>query len=249
MANTLGGSRVDPKPLATRTRTTILECYRLYGIKAVDSQARKLIDQCEHEKISYQLRSEIKGELAEVVLECYLAEIQKHLSVSVISKGLCIRDPNTKRTTEMDVTFFTPCRIYMFECKSYSGRKTITAECTLKNKTVTKNVYEQSVHHMEILNRYLVPFRVNRDRKGAGPYKLVLFELSTSECDDQRDDIWKSRIPLVTLDNIWEFLVRELSQTVKVNWDIQRMLPLLQQLDAQSAQLFREHMKRLGGTK
>ncbi len=241
---------VDPaKPLAAKTRATILECYRQYGLARVDEQARKLITQCEHEKLDYRVRSDIKGELAEVVLECHLAEIQKYIPMSVVSKGLCIRDVNTKLTTEMDVTFFTPCRVYMFECKSYSGKKTITKECTLTNSTVSKDVYGQSLHHMQALNRYLVPYRLNRNVKGVGPFKLALFELSTRECSDQRDDVWKSRVPLLTLDNIQEFLVRELTTSNKVNWDIQGMIPLLQQLDAQSALLFKEHLKRLGGSK
>ncbi len=240
---------VEPaKPLASKTRATILECYRQYGLAKVNAQAKKLILQCEREKLDYHIRSTIKGELAEVVLECHLAEIQKYIPMSVVSKGLCIRDVNTKRTTEMDVTFFTPCRIYMFECKSYSGKKTITNECTLTNATVSKDVYGQSLHHMQTLNRYLVPYRLNRDVKGVGPFKLALFELSTQECSDQREDIWKSRVPLLTIDNIQEFLVRELTASSKVNWDIQRMIPLLQQLDAQSSTLFKEHLKRLGGS-
>lgn len=237
------------KQYASRTRETILSCYRSYGLNTAMTQTIKILKQSETEKIDYRLKTEIKGELSEVILECVLLELQKYLGLSVISKGLCIRDPITHRTTEMDVTFFTPCKIYMFECKSYAGKKTLTNECTLTNKTTSTDVFSQSKHHMEILNRYLIPYRLNRDIKGGSPYKLILFELSSVECIDNREDIWKSRIPMLTLSNIYDYLLQELCTPQKVNWDLPKLVPLLKQFDAQSEALFSEHLKRLGGKK
>lgn len=231
--------------LKTSTRTLMLECYRQDGIRAVKEKTRQLIKQCESNTVNYKLRMDIKGELAEVVLECYLMELQKSIKPSVISKGLCIRDRNTGLTTEMDVCFFAPTRIYMFECKSYSGQKTLTKECTLTNKTTSKDVHGQSLHHMKILNQYLTPYRVNTRDKGQSPYKLILFELSTTDCDDRREDRWKKAVPLVTLDQLDAFVVKEFSREQKINWNVQQMLPMLNSLDKQSAVNFKEHLKRL----
>ena len=236
------------KPLATRTRDTIMACYAQYGIDTADKQIRRIIYQAEHSNIPIQAKSEIKGELAEVALEVYLLEIQKYLKNSVLSKGLCIRDVLSGRTTEMDVTLFTPCKIYMFECKSYAGKKILTKECTLAG-THTTDVFSQSQHHMEVLNQYLSTFRVNRSVKGCSPYKLVLFELSTTDCEDRREDKWKRIVPLITLDTLWEFLCEEFTSTQKINWDFARMLPVISQLDKESPELFKEHMKRMRGTK
>lgn len=228
-------------------RNALLDLYRRDGISAVKPKAKLLIQQCEREKIDYRQRVEIKGELAEVVLECYLAEYQKLIKPSIISKGLCVKNLRNGLTTEMDVTFFTPCRIYMFECKSYSGKKTLTAECTLTNNTTSKDVFGQSKYHMEVLNQYLAQFRLNQAMKGVSPYKLVLFELSSNECEDQRDEHWKKVIPLVTLDTLDSWIGQELNREMKVNWDLYRMLPMLRKLDATSAALFKQHLERLGG--
>lgn len=237
------------KPYAARTRESIMQCYKTYGLKTAATQTMKILKQSETEKIDFRLKTEIKGELSEVILECILLEIQRYIPSSIISKGLCIRDPVTKRTTEMDVTFFTPCKIYMFECKSYSGKKTLTAECTLTNKTTTTDVFSQSKHHMEVLNRYLVPYRLNRDLPGTSPYKLILFELSSVECEDVREDVWKNRIPLLNIDTIYPYLIQDMSTPQKVNWNLNQLVPILQQLDSQSRMLFKEHLNRLGGKK
>lgn len=234
------------KPLAKRTRDTIMACYLKYGIEQADKQIRTIIQQAEHSKVPVAARSEIKGELAEVALEVYLLEIQKYLKNSILSKGLCIRDTLSGRTTEMDVTLFTPCKIYMFECKSYAGKKILTKECTLKGANTT-DVFSQSQHHMEVLNQYLSTFRINRSIKGGAPYKLVLFELSTTDCKDCRDERWKRLVPLVTLDTLWDFLCDEFTTSQKINWDFARMLPIINQLDKESPALFREHMNRMRG--
>lgn len=235
--------------LKTRIRQALLQHYEKYGISAVRPKAEMLIKQCEHEKIDYRQRVELKGELAEVVLECYLAEYSKYITPSVVSKGLCIRNMRNSLTTEMDVTFFTPCRVYMFECKSYSGKKVLTAECTLTNNTTSKDVFGQSKHHMEILNQYIAQYRVNTRLKGVSPYKLVLFELSSQDCEDQRDDKWKQTIPLITLSTLDEWLQAEFSREMKVNWDVRKMIPMLKRLDMESAALFKKHLKRLEGIK
>ncbi len=235
--------------LKTKTRLAVLECYKYDGLQAAINRVDELMVQCEHEKVDYRLRIDIKGELAEVILECVLSEVQKRLPMSIISKGLCIRNKHTQLTTEMDVTFFTPARIYMFECKSYSGKKTLTAECTLTNKTTSKDVYGQSMHHMEILNQYMLPFRRNRDIKGQAPFKMILFELSTTACEDKRIDRWKRVIPVMTPADLVPFFVEELKSVSKDNWDIPAMLPTLKQLDAMSAQLFKEHMERMNRIK
>ncbi|MEG2262779.1 MAG: NERD domain-containing protein [Clostridia bacterium] len=234
--------------LKDSTRRAMLECYKYQGLAAVKPKALEIMRQCESNVADFKTRCDIKGELAEVVLECYLMYVQKTIAPSILSKGLCIRNKNNGNTTEMDVCFFTPIRIYMFECKSYSGKKALTKECTLTNKTTSKDVYGQSLHHMTILNQYLTPYRTNVLDKGQSPYRLVLFELSSTECEDKRELKWKKAIPLVTLDNLEQFILNEFSTSAKINWDTPRMLPILQMLDKQSERNFKEHLKRLGAT-
>lgn len=227
-------------------RAKILVIYQSQGLEAAKQACKTLMRQVYTIKDNPDLRNAVKGEICETILECFLIDIQKRCSPSILSKSLCIRNPNTGLTTEMDITFFTPNRIYMFECKSYSGDKIITDECTIKTPFISKDVAGQSKHHMTILNEYLDRFRCNRQIKGPSPYKLVLFEYSNKDIKDTRTNQWKTNIPVITIDTIDSWVEQEFTRETKINWNIPAMIPVLQKLDAQSKQLMREHIRRLG---
>ena len=80
------------------------------------------------------------------------------------SKGLILKDvnnPNSGYFTELDLTVFSPQRIFAFECKSYAGPKKITDKCTIrKKKGGTFDVYDQHSKHFMVLADQLKPFRI-----------------------------------------------------------------------------------------
>lgn len=231
------------------TRQHVLKQYFAHGIESVIPCALSTIHEIENSKVDWRIRAEMKGELAEVTIECYLREMQKTVITvpSAVVKGLCVKGKRTGTTTEMDVTFFTPCRIYMFECKSYVGQKTITDRCTLTSGNVTTDVHRQSVQHMSFLNDHLDCCRVNRALKGDSPYKLILFELSSTSSVDMRTERDKATIPRITLEELPAWFNTEFNRTMKTNWDMLRVLPILKRLDSLSEQNFKEHLARLGG--
>lgn len=236
--------KVDHKD---RTRKLILAVYEQYGISAAFEKARAILKQCEDTKYPVAKRSAIKGELAEVVLEVFCAHLQKILPQCIISKGLCIYKQGDKRvTTEMDLVLFTPFCTYMFECKSYSGKKTLTDKCFLKSRS-SKDVYGQSRMHLDILWPYISPYMVKLPKYPAGnpPVQMILFELSSGDIDDQREPRYKELFPCLTLDTLLDWAQKEFGRKRVVLYDLARMEPVLRKLDAESAEVFKKHLARL----
>lgn len=245
-----GKKSLPPDILKMRTRNLIIDAYNTGGLDRVNQIAGELIEQCETSYSDWQLRSLVKGELSEVVLECYLCKMQELLRVpSVILKNFCIKSQVTGHTAEMDVTFITPFKIYMFECKSYKGKKVITRECYLKADSSSKDILKQSESHIRILNEYMAPYRMNIGALKTAPYRFVLFELSSNDIVDKRTDKWKRTIPAVTLKSICNWIKTEFVGQKDIHWDVARALPILIALDKQSPQMFVEHLRYLKGVK
>lgn len=229
-----------------KTRLMLLNLYVKYGLKALDKKAMELIVECENNRqITPSVRGIIKGELAEVVVECHIAELIKTIPNIACVKGLCIRS-SWGSTTEIDLLMCTPCRVYLFECKSFSGRKTISDKCFLKGGSSSKDVFGQSAAHLKVLDEHIRPYMQNIGNKGCSPYKFLLFEFSSDDCCDCREEKYKEMIPLLTLKNIDAWLAEELSKTQKVNWDYTKVYETLKRLNISSAETFEQHLKRMG---
>lgn len=227
-------------------RKIVLDIYEDCGLTAARDRVSSMILLCEDRRYDARTRATLKGELSETVLEIHLREFSKIVKPCVIVKGLCIPTINgSGATTEMDLCMFTPYRIYMFECKSYGGKKTVTKECYLKGGSTEHDIYRQSITHMQVLNQYLQPYRRNTIFKGNAPYKLFLFEFSSNDLTDLRADEWVKKIPALTLGNVREVLAQEFTTQMKVNWDVDGMLPIISRLNRNSEKMFEVHMKRI----
>jgi hypothetical protein len=245
---------VTPNQLKDSAHVVIFNAYQEKGVDAALQVAKALMDACNKSSSNIAGKSAVKGEVSEAILEVMLRKFQNLVSPSVIIKNFCIRaQTGNQRTTEIDLAMFTPVRIYLFECKSYNGKKTLNNECTVKSPSITKDIYKQSLVHMEILNQYMDKYRINRMWKGTSPYKLYFFEFSSGSIIDKRNDKWKHTMPLITLDNIDKVLCEEFLTPQKANWDLERAWKCIKQLYKLSESNFKDHMIRMyslnGGNK
>lgn len=192
----------------------------------------------------------IRGELCEAILIIMLSDyIREHKLKDkgwFISKGMILRDMDnldSKYCTELDVTLFTPERIYLFECKSYKGPKKLEGECTLftaNDSLWTKrlDVYDQHIKHFKALNKYLDKFRLNRDSK-KGPYKIVYFNFSEGSIIDNRDEKYKKRFPVMDETNLYNLFNKD---SLPVHWDIDYVRKAVKLIDGSKKELTSVHL-------
>lgn len=221
------------------TRDLICDFYKDTKLSATISCSWRLMDYCERHA-NEQVYRQIKGEIAEVVLEVLLWELQKTIQNCIVLKGLCINFVNSSGTTEMDVVFVTPFKIYMFECKSYKNKPKITKECLIGHDM---NVKSQSDLHVLGLNQYIGKYC---DRTlGIKPYKEILFEMSTQGVEDLRDEVWKEKIPVLNprnfIDEFGRILREDRAKTTKL-WDVKKVLKVLEPLSQKSDEAFEKHL-------
>lgn len=225
------------------TRRAVLDLYYRKGIRAADAKIKELLVQCETQKGNTRERSTIKGELSEIALECHLLWWMQRSRYMMLVKSLCVKSLTSNATAETDLLLATPCKVYMFECKSFKGRKMLTKECYLKGESSEKDVFDQSKYHMEIMEQHLHDCHISSSK--IAPYQLILFELSSEGIDDQRDDKWKRGIPLLTLDTIDAWFQKQFSQQHPVLWDFTRLTEKLRKLDETSDAMFKFHLKKI----
>lgn len=213
--------------------------YKKNGYPALNNCAWELMCYCESNSDKMEYR-QMKGEIAEVVLDFGLRELQKSIKPSIVLKGLCIpmRDkPNN--TTEMDVLFVTPKKIYMFECKSYKNRPKVTEECTLGNDM---DIAGQSKYHLKALHQYIGRLC----KKSKDPlYKFIFFEMSTEGVEDLRTDENKKRIPIMNPKNFIIELANDYKESKDDLWDVKEVAKVLEPLAKNSDKVFKVHLNRM----
>ena len=240
------GEIMSSDTLNTVTRNAVMDVFHRKGKFAADEKVRELLRQCESWKDRQQERSTIKGELSEVALEYHLLWWLSQVSPLTCIKSLCMKSKTSDSTAEIDILLASPFKIYLFECKSFKGEKTVTQECFLQGSSSSKDVYKQSKHHLRILEEHISCCRpVLREPIKIAPYQLVLFELSSNDLDDQRSDKWKKAIPALTLDTLDEWLLTEFSKNYCTQWDYEKLVPILKYLDSISEQTFKFHMAKI----
>lgn len=233
------------RSLNSITRQAVMHIYETKGIKAADDKVKALLLQCETTgQTSARDRGTIKGELAEIYLEYHLLWWMEHAKNLICIKSLCMKSKESTATAEIDILLASPCKIYLFECKSFSGSKTLTNECFLRGRSSEKDVYDQSKYHLKILNEHIADCHYCGKFKSK-PYKLILFELSSDETDDQRTDHWKQNIPLLTMNNLDIWLASELQKASEVQWNFGKLKEILVELNSTSEAMFNFHMKKI----
>lgn len=228
------------------TRDAVMQIYLAKGIHAADKKVMELLKQCESWKGNTEERGAIKGELAEIALEYHLLWWTKYASTLTCVKSLCVKSKTSEATAEVDILAATPFKVYLFECKSFKGKKTLTKECFLQGASSSKDVYEQSCYHLKIFEEHLGSCRPPiRQRTGAAPYQFILFELSSDDLDDQREEKWKKAIPSLTLRTIDDWFLSEFAKAAYVQWDYERLVATLKQLNTTSEKMFDYHMHKI----
>jgi hypothetical protein len=220
-------------------RIQLLKIYETKGLTNTLNAGYELMAHCEKNATAEKYRL-LKGEIAEVILECELIELQKKgLTPSIVLKGLCIPFRDSNSTTEMDVTLITKKRVYLFECKSYSHKPKVTDICKLGS---TMDIYSQSMLHLKALNQY-IGNKYNKVEEQK-PYKFIFFEMSTLGVEDLRTEENKKRIPVVNPMTMIETLVNDYNDLQEM-WDINGAYKILKPLSANSDEVFQQHMARI----
>ena len=220
------------------------DVYHTKGYDVLLDKCWKLMSLAENKAFEQKYRS-IKGELAEIVLEFGLWEIQKAIDYPTVTlKGLCIpfRTGNNA-TTEMDIVFITPYKIYMFECKSYKNCPKVTDKCLLGDST---DVYNQQRLHTIALNQYISKAIKKCEVK---PYRCILFEMSYEGLNDVREDVYKASMPIFSAKDWINSMVDELTSNRNnpAFIDVKQCVKILSNLDNNSKEMFKKHLQRLGG--
>ncbi len=184
----------------------------------------------------------IRGELSELYAELCLREYVKKHSGSFYVKSLCFKRTDDKEGyTELDLTLFTKQFILLLECKSYSGEKTLTNEGCMNVKGRTSyNVFSQSRMHLTNLDSYVRRHKIQTLKEGGKPYILAMFSYSKDAIEDLRNDNWKKKFPLLTENNIEEFL-SDINKN-NVIWDINKLFKLVSAMNKNSASNKEKHI-------
>lgn len=223
-------------------QSTLWTVYQRKGYDVLVQCAWELMAHCERKAKDMAYR-QMKGEVAEVVLDCGLRELQQMIKPSIVLKGLCIPFLSTRSTTELDLMFVTTRKIFLFECKSYKNKPKVTGECLLGTDM---DVAGQSKYHLKGLHEYIG--KLCDTSKGA-PYKFVLFEMSTEGVDDQRSSENKKRIPICSPDTFIRTVREEYERSPENVWDIKEVAKVLEPLAKNSDKVFKRHLARLANRK
>lgn len=191
---------------------------------------------------------QIKGECTELILELQIREFARQNKLNwVLVKGLTLKrlDYKKGKTTELDLTLFTPSKIILFESKYRSGKFSLIDECNLVPSGTfgyPANVYKQNLLHLDNLRRYLSP--AVKNLKAGKPFSIALYMYDSANVKDLRTEQYKKLVPLLTPNNIKSYLEEKAKERVEI-WDMGKIRLLIKKLDEQSADNFKEHMNNV----
>ena len=223
-----------------RIQSVLWTVYQKKGYNELLKCAWELMQTCENKSKFMEYR-QMKGEVAEVVLDFGLRELQQQLKPSIVIKGLCFKLRSNKRaTTEMDVVFVTDRKIYMFECKSYKNKPKVTGECMLGSDM---DVASQSKYHLKALHEYIG--KLCKTDKGGTPYKIILFQMSMEGVIDERTEANKKRIPILDPENFISYIVDDYNSSPNDVWNVTEVAKVLEPLAKDSGDVFKIHLNKM----
>lgn len=203
-------------------------------------------------KTKKNFKTDLNGEICETTLEIGILEFMKRYPDVcqdwVLKKGLIIKDindPNNGFMTELDVVLATPQMIYLFECKSYTGKKVLTERCTITTPSRTFDVYSQNFLHAKTFLGQFTPYRCNKDEK-IFPIQLVLFSMSKGEIEDKRTQACQALMPLVEIETLFSFLAKNIptsKKDVPTLWKMKYVKKALDIISNKSAENRGDHLK------
>lgn len=185
---------------------------------------------------------ELHGEICETVLEMLLEEYVKAKPECSMQKSLILwnrKRPDNGFLTEIDWTLFAPESVYIFECKSYSGKKTLTGNGLMTRENGKQyDVYQQSIIHKETLYDWIEGFVL----PGKCPLiQMCMFNFSQGVLDDQRSRSAKIEMPVLDEGNLLSFLKAE-SSAEKV-WNVKLLQQAGEKLAKKSESLRKTHLQ------
>jgi hypothetical protein len=222
------------------TNEKLLQLYKDTSKDNVIQVGRAMLESSTHKEDKHFL-AHTHGEICETVLECIILDYLKKYNLTkygwFYEKGLILKDVNNAESgyfTELDLTVFTPQKIFAFECKSYGGDKKITDVCTIRKKSGSSfDVYEQHKKHFMVLADQLKPFRIiNSENSLENPYQLILFNFSTGTTIDNRDTANKLLMPCLDESNVENIF--KLAWDKPVMWDVNRVHKAMQIIEKHS---------------
>lgn len=235
------------------TNEKLLALYKLHGAQSAISVAKAMLESKTH-KTDMHFHSHLHGEICETVLEILVLDFFKRYNLPkqgwFYKKGLILKDVNNPGSgyfTELDLTVFTPQKIFAFECKSYGGDKKITDKCMIRKKRGgTCDVYDQHEKHFKVLSDQVQPFRiVSTDTRGFAPYQLALFDYALGITQDTRSV--ENKIIMPCLDDTNVTNIFKTVENKPVLWDINRLKKVLDIIDRKSDENRERHLKYVMG--
>lgn len=230
-------------------RNKILQIYHKKGYTHAVKTVKHLITNANKKTKEFEdktLAINTRGECCEILLEIQILEFAKRNNLPwILTKGTTIRRKDYKKdkTTELDLTLFTPSRIVLLESKYRMGKITLIDKCTIvPNYGNVTDVYKQNIMHLDNLRYYLADAVINL--KLGSPFSIALYVEEIKRVDDQRKDEYKKLVPLIGEENIFDYLATLAKMKQKI-WDIKKLQEILQKLDAESDALFEEHIERV----
>lgn len=205
------GEPIPPTDLdLSETHTTVKEranyaLLQLYEQKGYDVFKQTCLNMKGNSWFNTSDYGTFKGECAEVFLYVTILEFIKKFQLpwkAYLSLVIPHRRQEPGHTTELDLVLVSEQMITVFESKSYGGNKKITDVCTIKRKSGSKDIFGQNAMHCESLIKQIADFNIN-DQRGM---KSVLFSYAEGTLEDTRDPRYKKLMPVLTEDNILQYL-------------------------------------------
>ena len=230
-------------------RYKLLLVYERRGLQASLNMADQFLDEAAKTGKEFNINDFgkiIRGELSELYAEICMREYVKYHKNSFYVKSLCIPRVDGKGKlsgyTELDMTLFSPQFVMVCECKSYSGKKTLTDEgCMNVKGRSSYNVFTQNRMHLVNLDPYIRKHRLKTVEEGGKPYILCMFSYSKEDINDLRTEEWKNKFKLLTEKNVLNYL-DNISRN-DIIWDSQGLFKTVSELNKNSSKNKERHIK------
>ena len=230
-------------------RNKLIQLYMQKGYKHTKASIQELMKNSNKKAKASgkpELAIQIRGEACEILLEIEIWEyIRQRKLPWITAKGLCLNRTDHKRnkTTELDLTLFTPGKIILFESKYRKGDVILTDTCTIVPSWGNAvNVYKQNLMHLTNLKDRFANALITMN--GVKPFAIVLYVESIKRVNDRRLTPDKKLVPLVGSENIGAYLKSIEAIKLKV-WDMNIVRDIVRELDEQSSVNIIEHMKEV----
>ena len=227
------------------TYDVLMEYYQHNGFEKTIATAREMLNSSVHrgEKLFF---NHVHGEICEVVamvtIDTFMQQHPEETRDWFVTKGTILRDPRNQGRrnyfTELDVTLFTPQRIYALECKCYGGDKKLQDVCTINRKGNRTDVFAQHRKHVEVLMNNI---DAARREKGAKGYQLILFDFSAGTLVDERSK--ENRLLMLCLNEATLPRLLAMNKELPVVWDVKTVKRFMSIIERKKAEMSKEHLK------